>query len=85
MILEFLFLTVVNDTDQPMRARDLCRALAPTLGSRHVEGIRSRLKRLVEGGTLAEIEPGLFHPPHPEGGHGPSDQGDCPTPTPKRA
>ncbi|MEU2865218.1 hypothetical protein ACIQWL_40660 [Streptomyces mirabilis] len=43
-----------------MRARDLCEALDLGLLPKNVEGVRSKLKRLVAGGILAETEPGLF-------------------------
>ncbi|MEU2737749.1 hypothetical protein ABZ656_20805 [Streptomyces sp. NPDC007095] len=46
-----------------MRARDLCEALDPPILPKHTEGIRSKLKRLVVRGVLAEPEPGLFTQP----------------------
>jgi hypothetical protein len=58
-------LTVFADTDQPLRARDLCLALDLPLASKNIEGIRAKLKRLVSRGVLAEIEPGLFTQPRP--------------------
>lgn len=50
---------------RPLRARDLCTALDPPIEARNVEGIRSKLKRLVSRGILAETEPGLFILPRP--------------------
>ena len=43
-----------------LRAKDLCRALGIDTDPRHVEGLRSKLKKLVARGILAEPEPGLF-------------------------
>lgn len=56
-------LTALADTGQPMRARDLCRSLDLPILPKNTEGIRSKLKRLVDRGILAEIEPGLFAQP----------------------
>lgn len=54
---------------RPLRARDLCTALDLPIASKNVEGISSKLKRLVSRGILAETEPGFFilprpYPPH---------------------
>ncbi|NGO43365.1 hypothetical protein [Streptomyces ureilyticus] len=43
-----------------MRAHHLCAALGLPTDKNKVEGFRSKLKRLVERGWLAEDEPGLF-------------------------
>lgn len=48
------------DLQRPLRARDLCTALDLPIAARNVEGIRSKLKRLVSRGILVETEPGLF-------------------------
>ncbi|MFE2094052.1 hypothetical protein [Streptomyces sp. NPDC059460] len=53
-------LAVLTETPGPMRARDLCQALDLPLAPKHIEGIRCKLKRLVDRGILAETEPGLF-------------------------
>ena len=45
---------------RPLRARDLCTALDLPIAAKNVEGIRSKLKRLVSRGILVETEPGLF-------------------------
>jgi hypothetical protein len=44
----------------PLRARQVCQAVGAGVESRHREGMRIRLKRLVERGWLVETEPGLF-------------------------
>jgi hypothetical protein len=53
------------DLRRPLRARDLCTALDLPIVARNVEGIRSKLKKLVSRGILAETEPGLFTQPRP--------------------
>jgi hypothetical protein len=50
---------------RPLRARDLCTALDLPIVARNVESIRSKLKKLVTRGILAEPEPGLFTQPRP--------------------
>jgi hypothetical protein len=42
------------------RCKDVCVELGLQTEARHVEGMRSKLKRLVERGILAETAPGLF-------------------------
>ncbi|MER5436940.1 hypothetical protein [Streptomyces sp. NPDC002588] len=56
-------LTALADAGRPMRARDLCQALDLPILPKNTEGIRSKLKRLVSRGILAETEPGLFARP----------------------
>ncbi|MGQ4438342.1 hypothetical protein ACN6LI_005119 [Streptomyces violaceoruber] len=51
---------VMQDAVHPMRAHHLCAALGLSTDKNKVEGFRSKLKRLVERGWLAEDEPGLF-------------------------
>lgn len=58
-------LTVLADATTPLRARDLCRALDLGTEPSKVEGMRSKLKRLVTTGLIAENEPGLFTLPRP--------------------
>jgi len=53
------------DLRRPLRARDLCVALDLPIAARNTENIRSKLKRLVSRGILAETEPGLFIQPRP--------------------
>ncbi|MFF5044723.1 MULTISPECIES: hypothetical protein [Streptomyces] len=53
---------VLQDAVHPMRAHHLCAALGLSTDKSKVEGFRSKLKRLVERGWLAEAEPGLFTP-----------------------
>ncbi|WP_018635464.1 hypothetical protein [Parafrankia elaeagni] len=55
----------VQDQDGGLRAKDACRALGAGTEPRHVEGMRAKLKRLVERGVLTEPEPGLFVLPRP--------------------
>jgi hypothetical protein len=43
-----------------MRCKEVCRHLGLGTEPRHVEGMRSKLKRLVERGILAEPSSGLF-------------------------
>ncbi|EXU63772.1 hypothetical protein Z951_34200 [Streptomyces sp. PRh5] len=43
-----------------MRSKEVYAALEIGSEARHVEGMRSKLKRLVERGILAETAPGLF-------------------------
>jgi hypothetical protein len=50
---------------RPLRARDLCTALDLPIAAKNVESIRSKLKKLVTRGILAEPEPGLFTQPRP--------------------
>jgi hypothetical protein len=44
----------------PLRAKEICRALGSNTDPRHVEGLRSKLKKLVARGILTEPEAGLF-------------------------
>jgi hypothetical protein len=44
----------------PLRARQVCQAVGAGAEARHREGMRIKLKRLVERGWLVEAEPGLF-------------------------
>ncbi|MET7328458.1 hypothetical protein [Nonomuraea sp. NPDC005650] len=51
---------LLASSDQPLRARDVVRALGQQDVRGQVEGMRARLKRLVDDGWLAEREQGLF-------------------------
>jgi hypothetical protein len=44
----------------PLRAAQVCQAVGTGAESRHREGMRIKLKRLVERGWLVETSPGLF-------------------------
>jgi hypothetical protein len=44
----------------PLRARQVCQAVGVGAEPRHREGMRSKLKRLVQRGWLVEATPGLF-------------------------
>jgi hypothetical protein len=43
-----------------MRAKDICHALGTSVTAKDTEGMRAKLKRLVNRQILAETEPGLF-------------------------
>lgn len=58
-------LTALSDATAPMRAKDLCHALDLGLEPTKIEGVRSKLKRLVATGLVTEDEPGLFTLPRP--------------------
>lgn len=51
--------------DHPMRARDLCEALDTGFEPKRIEGMRSKLKRLVKRGILEEPAPGEFRTVRP--------------------
>jgi hypothetical protein len=54
-------LEVVEDAGRPLRAGQIAGAAGLSTGKAKVEGLRSKLKRLVERGWLAEeAGPGLF-------------------------
>jgi hypothetical protein len=53
-------LAVLTRTGHGMRAKELCRALGTGDQPRHVENMRSKLKRLGGRDILIEPEPGLF-------------------------
>ena len=44
----------------PLRAMQVCQALGVGSQPRHREGMRIKLKRLVDRGWLVEVSPGLF-------------------------
>lgn len=56
-------LTALHDATAPMRAKDLCHALDLGQEPSRIEGMRSKLKRLVATGLVTETEPGLFTMP----------------------
>jgi hypothetical protein len=51
---------LLASSDEPLRARDVVRALGQQDVRGQVEGMRARLKRLVVDGWLIEREQGLF-------------------------
>ncbi|WP_250285613.1 MULTISPECIES: hypothetical protein [unclassified Frankia] len=57
-------LAVFTPDHDGLHAKDVCLALGTGTGPRHIEGIRAKLKRLVERGVLTEPDPGLFVLPH---------------------
>lgn len=53
-------ISLFNGGASLLRAEEVCRALGSDTESRHIEGMRSKLKKLVARGVLAEPEPGQF-------------------------
>jgi hypothetical protein len=53
-------LEVLTDAGQPLRAKEIAAGLGLPLEAAKVEGLRSKLKRLVERGWLSEPESGVF-------------------------
>lgn len=53
-------LAVFHTADAAMRAKDVCRALGTGVTAKDTEGLRAKLKRLVNRQILTETEPGLF-------------------------
>ena len=53
-------LDVFGTAGQPLRAKDICRALGVGVTANHTESLRAKLKRLVARGMLIEDRPGLF-------------------------
>ncbi|MFB7338236.1 hypothetical protein ACFC00_42605 [Streptomyces adustus] len=53
-------LALFEQNGDGLRAREVCRALGTGTEPRNTEGIRARLKRLVNRGVLTEAEPGPF-------------------------
>ena len=51
---------VLADAGMPLCARQVCQAVGVGAEPRHREGMRIKLKRLVERGWLVEATPGLF-------------------------
>jgi hypothetical protein len=59
---------VADDAGRPLRAVQIAAAAGLSTDKAKVEGLRSKLKRLVERGWLAEdAGPGLFTPPARDG------------------
>jgi hypothetical protein len=56
-------LSLFENTDEGLHAKDVCRALGLGTEPRHTEGTRAKLKRLVSRGVLDEPQPGLFTMP----------------------
>lgn len=53
-------LAALTGAGRPVRAKDLCQALDTGFEPKHIESMRSKLKRLVSLGLITETEPGLF-------------------------
>lgn len=59
--------TLVSSADRPLRPKEVAIALGRTNPKRtQVEGMRAALKRLVDGGHLRKVGPGLFTGPSDE-------------------
>lgn len=58
-------LTVLTEAENPLRCKDLCHALDEDPRPNRIEGMRSKLKRLVAVGLVEELAPGLFTVPRP--------------------
>ncbi|WP_369032773.1 hypothetical protein [Streptomyces adonidis] len=58
---------VIADAGRPMRAMQVAEAAGLSVDRSKVEGLRSKLKRLVERGWLAEDGPGRFTLPSGDG------------------
>lgn len=53
-------LAVFTSSTGRLRAKEACRALGAGTEPRHVEGMRSKLKKLVARGVPTELAAGLF-------------------------
>lgn len=53
-------LAALAESPAPARAKDLCQRLDLGQEPKNIEGMRSKLKRLVTRGLAVESEPGLF-------------------------
>lgn len=53
-------IAVAEHARGPVRCKDVCTALGMEPAPRHIETIRSKLKRLAARGWMSEDEPGLF-------------------------
>jgi hypothetical protein len=53
-------LAALAESPEPVRAKDLCQRLDLGQEPKNIEGMRSKLKRLVSRGLAIESEPGLF-------------------------
>jgi hypothetical protein len=65
-------LEVLADAGRPLRAGSIAAAAGLSTGKSQIEGLRSKLKRLVERGWLAEGGPGLFTLPGRDARDGPA-------------
>lgn len=53
-------LVAFAEAERPLRCKEVCTAVGLGTQANHVEGMRSKLKRLVERRILVEAESGLF-------------------------
>jgi len=68
-------LEILVDAGRPLRAGRIAAAAGLSTGKSTTEGLRSKLKRLVERGWLAEDGPGLFMVPRRDAQDGSSPPG----------
>lgn len=61
-------LTVLTEAETPLRCKDLCHTLDTGTEPARIEGMRSKLKRLVATGLVTENPPGMFAIPRPRTG-----------------
>jgi hypothetical protein len=56
------FLALIAAAPRAVACRDVCEQLGVPIAAKNIEGVRSKLKRLVERGWLIERQPGKFKP-----------------------
>lgn len=54
------FLALIAAAPRPVACRYVCEHLGVLIAAKNIEGVRSKLKRLVERGWLIETQPGKF-------------------------
>jgi hypothetical protein len=58
-------MAVFTAADHPLRARQVCEAMNPTVAPNNINNARPKLKRLADRGILTETEQGVFTQPGP--------------------
>ncbi|WP_405914724.1 hypothetical protein [Streptomyces sp. NBC_00728] len=58
-------MAVFTAADHPLRARQVCEAMNPTVAPNNINNARPKLKRLADRGILTETEQGVFTQPRP--------------------
>ncbi|MER7184291.1 hypothetical protein ABT404_33320 [Streptomyces hyaluromycini] len=64
------FLTQIAAAPRAVACRDVCEQLGVPIAAKNVEGVRSKLKRLVERGWLIQTQPVRFTPVQDRAGGG---------------
>jgi hypothetical protein len=59
-------MAVFAQTDGPLRARGVCKAMDLDPAPNNINNVRSKLKRVTRRNILTEPEPGLFTLPRPQ-------------------